>query len=246
MKNLTGQKFGRLTAIEMTNKRVRHGSVVWKCICDCGGYKEVGSSQLIKGMVRSCGCLRRENGIRLGTSGLKDLTGQRFGLLTVICRVTGSRRRLTLWLCKCDCGNEKVVDRSSLLSGNVKTCSDRKCTAKIKNINFNPYEKRVRQGYVALNSVAKRKNYRMEITAEQFKDLLYKDCYYCGSKFQDSPKGFSYRLDRLDSSKGYTMDNVVPCCTICNRAKSTLSVEEFQNWIRGIVERFYADNTIGL
>jgi hypothetical protein len=38
-------------------------------------------------------------------------------------------------------------------------------------------------------------------------------------------------VDRLDSSCGYTLDNVVTCCTICNVAKSAMTVEEFKQWV---------------
>ncbi|MGG0718677.1 hypothetical protein ABE096_13930 [Robertmurraya massiliosenegalensis] len=52
---------------------------------------------------------------------VSDLTGNRFGRLLVIKRVEnidkGSR-----WLCKCDCGNEKVIRRTHLMSGNTKSC----------------------------------------------------------------------------------------------------------------------------
>jgi len=40
MSDLTGQRFGKLVAIEPTEKRVSK-SVVWKCLCDCGNYHEV-------------------------------------------------------------------------------------------------------------------------------------------------------------------------------------------------------------
>ena len=38
-KNLTGQKFGKLTALNPTEKR-KHGLVIWDCICDCGNKVE--------------------------------------------------------------------------------------------------------------------------------------------------------------------------------------------------------------
>ena len=38
----------------------------------------------------------------------KDLTGQRFGYLTIIKKAGKSKNNKTLWLCKCDCGNEKT------------------------------------------------------------------------------------------------------------------------------------------
>lgn len=58
---------------------------------------------------------------------LVDLTGQRFGSLTVIAKagVTTGRYKRTIWRCVCDCGNEVTI-----LSANVRTtrfCSER-CT----------------------------------------------------------------------------------------------------------------------
>ena len=38
-------------------------------------------------------------------------------------------------------------------------------------------------------------------------------------------------IDRVDSSKGYTIDNVVPCCSACNYAKHEMSVSEFKEYI---------------
>lgn len=59
--DLTGRKFGRLTAVEMTDKRDRKGSIYWKCRCDCGRETFVTSDVLRRGAVKSCGCLQREN-----------------------------------------------------------------------------------------------------------------------------------------------------------------------------------------
>lgn len=56
----------------------------------------------------------------------KDISGLRFGRLTVMEKagVTngGGRGSKSLWRCKCDCGNEKVIMRNSLVSGNTKSC----------------------------------------------------------------------------------------------------------------------------
>lgn len=59
--DLSGKKFGRLTAIDPTDKRVGN-SVVWTCKCDCGKTCLVPSSYLIRGNTKSCGCLAVENG----------------------------------------------------------------------------------------------------------------------------------------------------------------------------------------
>lgn len=51
-----------------------------------------------------------------------DLTGQRFGRLTVSRRVKNNSLNKTRWLCLCDCGNEHVVLTASLLRGNTRSC----------------------------------------------------------------------------------------------------------------------------
>lgn len=58
--NLVGQKFGRLTVIEMTDKR-RDRSVFWKCRCDCGNQCEICSIELTRGDTQSCGCIIKQN-----------------------------------------------------------------------------------------------------------------------------------------------------------------------------------------
>ena len=45
-------------------------------------------------------------------------------------------------------------------------------------------------------------------------------------------------LDRVDSSKGYTIDNVVPCCAICNTAKNKMTQKEFKEWIKTVYENY--------
>lgn len=61
-----------------------------------------------------------------------------------------------------------------------------------------------------------------------------RNCFYCDSEPSNmiSQYGFKYNgLDRVDSSKGYSLSNVVTCCKICNRAKSDLSQKDFYDWI---------------
>ena len=55
-KDLTGMRFGKLIAIEPTDKREHH-SIVWKCKCDCGNITEANTEHLMRGAVQSCGCL---------------------------------------------------------------------------------------------------------------------------------------------------------------------------------------------
>jgi len=71
LKDLVGQRFGRLHPIKYLGTQSmwggRHG--VWLCVCDCGGASKVASKQLKSGQTKSCGCLKRECGRANATHG---------------------------------------------------------------------------------------------------------------------------------------------------------------------------------
>lgn len=54
-----GDKFNKLTVLEKTNQRINR-SIIYKCQCDCGNITYVKSTNLIKGYIKSCGCLQRK------------------------------------------------------------------------------------------------------------------------------------------------------------------------------------------
>lgn len=58
--DLTGEKFGRLTAIETDKKSIGSGSRYWICKCTCGKQISVKTASLTTGKTKSCGCLRRK------------------------------------------------------------------------------------------------------------------------------------------------------------------------------------------
>lgn len=121
-KNLIGQKFNRLTPIEMTDKR-QNNSVVWKCSCDCGNTCEVSSANLSSGKVKSCGCLKKETD-RQPKGNVIDITGQTFGHLTVIKRDGSDERGEAKWLCECDCAAHTKL---SILGSNLRTGHTTSC-----------------------------------------------------------------------------------------------------------------------
>lgn len=66
IRNLTGQTFSRLLVLEEGGRA--GGAVIWKCQCSCGVIKNIRSRGLVSGTTKSCGCMKRENGI----ANLKD------------------------------------------------------------------------------------------------------------------------------------------------------------------------------
>ena len=109
-KDIAGQRFGKLVAIEPTKER-KYGYVMWRCRCDCGNEKYVAAGNLVSGGVKSCGCGHKKN-----------LTGQRFGRLTAVEPTEKRRGSSVVWKCQCDCGNESLVRADSLVRGNTKSC----------------------------------------------------------------------------------------------------------------------------
>ncbi len=123
-KDLTGNVYERLTVIckaEDNNYRIPH----WKCKCSCGNETIVDTYALIKGITKSCGCLKHKP-----AHNAKDVSGQQFGFLTAVERLSHYRGKETYYRCICKCGNEKIVSYSNLAAHHVRSCGDKIHTKK--------------------------------------------------------------------------------------------------------------------
>ena len=120
VKDLTGQRFGKLTAVErLDEKRGKDSSHLWLCRCDCGNEIKASVNNLLRGHNTSCGCAKRE---RLQQRAV-DIRGQRFGRLSAIEALEKrSGSESVVWRCRCDCGRETETASRDLLSGNTRSC----------------------------------------------------------------------------------------------------------------------------
>ena len=112
-RDISGRRFGRLTAVRPTGERSTRGNMIWHCRCDCGKEVCADLNQLISGDKKSCGCLKNPP--------LKDYVGKRFGRLTVT-GYAGKENGVHQWRCICDCGKETVAGQTSLQRGRTKSC----------------------------------------------------------------------------------------------------------------------------
>lgn len=103
------------------------------------------------------------------------------------------------------------------------------------------------------HNCARKRGREWGISKELFMELSQMDCEYCGAapanqlsgRMQNKAgkdywvkeTGWYNGLDRVDNSMGYTPDNVVTCCAICNRMKRDLPVDEFYAHLRKILAR---------
>ncbi len=216
-----GQIFGKLTVIGKVPKNSGRLQK-WLCKCECGGEKIVAGADLKMGRVKSCGCLHRS-----------VVPREKFGKLTAIKKSHKTVHGTWMWICQCECGNKKTVNTSSLTSGTTTSCG---CAQKL------PY------GVAALKSVykmyiksAKERNYELKLSLDEFKKITGENCYYCGRepsnerKVGNSTGKYVYNgIDRIDNNKGYIPRNIVPCCLPCNKAKSTLTTEQFFDMVKRI------------
>lgn len=120
---LIGKRFGKLTVV--AREASKNGKAKWLCQCDCGGTTITDSNHLISGHTQSCGCIgiERIKNLNKGKSLTYDLTGDRYGKLTVISfsHYSDDKKR-TFWKCKCDCGCEVIARADQLKNGHTKTC----------------------------------------------------------------------------------------------------------------------------
>lgn len=116
--DLTGQKFGELTVLKRDNNK-QACEAYWICQCSCGKIISTRGSVLRKGLSTSCGC-QKDYLTKEKLS--KDLTGQKFGELTVIKLDKDNQKKGAYWICQCSCGNIKSISASSLKDGKTKSC----------------------------------------------------------------------------------------------------------------------------
>lgn len=109
--DLVNKKFGMLT-VEKLSGRGHDRCFHWICKCDCGNTIEVSTWELNNGKITNCGCM---------TNKPKKLDNRRFGHLVVL-QKDGHYKRLSIWLCRCDCGNEIKALAHQLKSGLVTSC----------------------------------------------------------------------------------------------------------------------------
>lgn len=110
--DITGRKYGKLTAVKLDHT-TRNGAF-WLCRCECGNTCVVREDNLITGRTISCGCTRTSK---------RSLIGTRFGKLTVLAK-TDERYsdNSFLYECRWDCGNTIKTTSSRLKSGHTQSC----------------------------------------------------------------------------------------------------------------------------
>jgi hypothetical protein len=116
MKDITGQKFGKLTAIKL--HCIANKQCIWLFKCECFNYHTCSVSRVNSGNTKSCGCLLFKS------KNIKNINGQKFNHLTAIRFIRKNKCGAQIWLFECDCENKtrKEIILSDVKSNKSKSC----------------------------------------------------------------------------------------------------------------------------
>lgn len=118
MKFAVGEVVGKLTIVDFQGRN-KHSKKQWLCRCECGNMVIREEGNLKNTKVPHCGC---SPGWKGTNKRFKDLTGERYGRLTVKYHSGKNKHSHNLWYCQCDCGNYSVVTTADLSKGNTNSC----------------------------------------------------------------------------------------------------------------------------
>lgn len=171
----------------------------------------------------------------------------------------GSNKR-GLWKCLCDCGNEVNIHGSFLITSKNGTkscgCLQKEAQIKIAKNRRAPDRVTINAQYLTHKNKGIKKGLGF-LEKEKWLSIVFQPCHYCGeidtrnnllysnfeakSKFtEEEIREYDKQIngiDRIDSTKGYELDNCRPCCKQCNTLKMDYTEDEFFNKISLIHNR---------
>lgn len=125
-----------------------------------------------------------------------------------------------------------------------------------RNRKYSIEESSYRCRATTMKAQAKKRGLPWSLSIEEVIHIIKDKCFYCGVEPESSFNAYKNRrlpkwrytkelleqswiktngIDRINSAKGYSLDNVVPCCKICNQAKNDMTSEQFEKWMDRIV-----------
>ena len=165
----------------------------------------------------------------------EDLTNRKVGHLTVI-KLSNKRtkNRDRHWVCLCDCGRTKIVRQYLLKTEITKSCGCLVSQVGNRSPHWRGHGEISLSVWSKLKRDARKRKLSFDLKMEEVWDLFLKQnrmCVYTGLPLGFPKTTSSYdgtaSLDRIDSSKGYTLDNVQWVHKAVNIMKQDMSNEEF-------------------
>lgn len=214
-RDITGKKFGMLTAIQPTKDR-QCGSVIWEFECECGWRvnKSLRNIMYLDHNSRpiTCGCIY---------STMKKynyMIGKTYGKLLVKSIEYDSNLKQSMCICKCECGKEKRVSPYSIDHG-LRSCSHA-CRPTRPTLPYGLANARAIYNIKKKGSL--KHNIPFKLTFDQFLKLSTDVCVVCGSNphiewasavHKGNNGAFKHnKVACIDLSTGYISGNIVTVC----------------------------------
>lgn len=230
IESIIGNTYGHLTVVDVI--KARSGATHKECVCRCICGKITYSRKFMLENRRhiSCGC----KGIG------SPSPGDKFGEWVVISEdktsMTGRK-----YVCQCSCGTEKIINLSDLMhkkSTKCYSCAQRMWSLQASIRTKGPYERL----YDTYMRNAKSAGREFSLTMDDAIRLFTSNCHYClAEPYAPAPRSdgeYLYNgIDRKNNALGYTKENSLPCCSMCNMAKRGHNYEQYVDWLHSASQR---------
>lgn len=159
------------------------------------------------------------------------MVGQTIGKLKVLEFVPHHSKSGSHYKVICECGVGKIVNGSHMRKGRTLSCGCKRFQENVTERRKRPYES-------LYNLFSKNKH--VEMSYEEFLTFTERPCHYCNVALawqKYSVVSTRYMLDRKDNTKGYVVENCVPCCRDCNYGKGNrYTYEEWKVIVNALTE----------
>jgi hypothetical protein len=171
---------------------------------------------------------------------IERFIGHRFGKLVVLGFHHRNKRGQSYWLCQCACGKQKIIRGDHLLN-----CATRSCGCNQRGVGNHQWKGCGEIGGWTWNNYrigAKARNISFHISVKEMWEVFLKQNRKCAlsgvdlcfSPTQCSNPNSNASMDRIESSKGYTVDNIQWVTKDINLAKRSMSQDEFIEMCRAV------------
>jgi len=239
-----GTRFGDLTFVEKTI--VKEGVQQALFSCACGSQVEKSLTRVKSGHIHSCGCRKKKSPRALSS---ESMLGKRFGRLVVTEQLLTKNHR-TQWKCLCDCGSQVDVNSHTLRNGHTRSCGclHRDATQTNKSrlgkrpSNWKGVGDMPGYHWTVILASAKSRGLEVSVTQQECVDLFQKQdgtCALTGRHIWFVPIGGARgsgtaSLDRIDSSKGYSLDNIQWVHKDLQKMKWDFPQDTFVDWCHAV------------
>lgn len=184
-----------------------------------------------------------------------DMTGKFYNSWRVIePDLEKSKGKSLYWRAEClDCNRIFTVKGANIRNGTSKRCTECGCghghdlqkgTIRTKR---SAKESAEHYMFLQLRKSANPREIKWTLTEKETLSIIFNNCHYCASapelkcyplkhhklsqKRTEDAVIIRNGIDRIDSDKGYEINNVVPCCEQCNKSKLDQSITSFMDWL---------------